>query len=72
MIIMYSSTPAVFSLKDGNQEIISQNDNDNLFNKFKTFAMLSFLQNDPFNCVSFVFAFIEILIQLYENNGKKN
>ena len=33
--------------------------------------MLSFLQNDPFNCVSFVFAFIERLIQIYENNDNK-
>ena len=63
---------SIFFKRWPNQEIISQNDNDNLFNKFKTFVMLSFLQNDHFNCVSFVFAFIEILIQLYENNGKKN
>lgn len=63
---------SIFFRRWPNKAIISENenDNDNLFNKFKTFVMFSFLQHDEFNCVSFAFAFITILIQLYENGNK--
>ena len=53
-----------------NKEIISKNDDDKLFNKFKTFVMISFLQYDEFNCVSFTLAFIQIIIDLYQKLNK--
>ena len=51
-----------------NETIISTNENNNnnnLYNKNNTYVMMSFLQLDSYNCVSFVFAFIDILIELY-------
>lgn len=54
-----------------NRSLISKNDNDRLFNKYKTLVMLSFLQADEFNCVSFAFAFVEIFIELYQKYNKQ-
>ena len=51
--------------------IVSDNYDDKLFHKYHVLVMLSFIQNDEFNCVSFAFAFIEILIKLYEEKKEK-
>lgn len=65
---------SIFFKRWPNQEIISKNDDNKkiLFNKEKTFVMFSFLQYDDYNCVSFSFSFIEILIQLYQNYKSNN
>ena len=51
------------------KKLISKNNNDGLFISSKTFVMMSFLQNDTYNCVSYCFSFIEIITQLYNKLG---
>ena len=34
-------------------------------------VMMSFLQSDSYNCVSFAFAFIEIIINLHKKSNTK-
>ena len=47
------------------QKIVSWKAQDNLFKPMETIAMLSFLQTDDYNCCSFTFALLEIIIKLY-------
>ena len=46
-------------------KIISKNNKNFLYNNKKTFVMMSKLQSDNFNCISFCFAFVDIINNLY-------
>lgn len=48
------------------KRIISSNMNDGLFIRGKIIYMQSFLQYDNYNCGSFIFAFIDIFVQLFK------
>jgi len=46
--------------------IISDDKKNKLFLPYKTIVMKSFLQNDDFSCGTYVYAFIDLLCNLYE------
>ena len=52
------------------EKFISSKNDDNLFKSSKTFVMMSFLQNDCYNCVSFYFSFVDIITNLYSKLGE--
>lgn len=65
--IFLDSCSLFFKRWPGKELVSIYDSNSNkLFDKDSTYVMFSFIQNDDFNCVSFAFAFIEIIIHLYE------
>lgn len=56
---------SVFFNRWPTKAIISNEKNQNFFQTHKVVVMKSFLQFDDFNCASYVFGFIQIIVNLY-------
>ena len=68
---LFFDSCSIFFQRWPSRKIISYKKEDNLFESDKTMVMMSFLQTDSYNCVSFVFAFIDIFINLHQKSNTK-